>query len=153
MVDVTPGVNSDKARHITAFVAGPPSFRDLDEIVARTVAHNPGRSEQSLRRGVLHNAVQRDDGTWVWRHQRHEGPQATVRLAPEDLWDALSSVKVPVLLVRAMGAGSVVDDEDEAEFLRRQPGATIARVDQSGHSVQGDQPIALAQILGDFLDA
>jgi len=35
---------------------------------------------------------------------------------------------MPVTLIRAMGPGSVVDDEDEAEFLRRLPNATIVHV-------------------------
>jgi pimeloyl-ACP methyl ester carboxylesterase len=152
MIDVTPGVTPDKSKHITDFVRGPTSFQDLDELVARTVEHNPTRSEQSLRRGVLHNAVQLDDGTWVWRHQRHRSPSAAAPLEPMALWDAVGSVKVPVLLVRAMGPGSVVDDDDEAEFRRRQPSASVVHVQGSGHSVQGDQPVVLAGILDRFLD-
>jgi pimeloyl-ACP methyl ester carboxylesterase len=54
---------------------------------------------------------------------------------------------MPVTLVRAMAKGSVVDDEDEKEFLRRLPDATIVHVANSGHSVQGDQPLELATIL------
>lgn len=153
MIDITPGVTPQKAQHITAFVEGPSSFPDLDVLVARTVAHNPTRSEQSLRRGVLHNAVQREDGTWVWRHQQHPAASSPVRMEPAELWDALSSVAVPVLLVRAMGPGSVVDDEDEAEFRRRQPTGTVVRVEGSGHSVQGDQPLVLAGILRSFATA
>jgi len=152
LIDITPGVTPDKARHITDFVNGPTSFQDLDELVARTVAHNPTRSERSLRRGVLHNAVQLDDGTWMWRHQRHPTTDGGPSLEPTALWDALSAVTVPVLLVRAMGAGSVVDDDDEAELRRRQPSATVAHVDGAGHSVQGDQPVVLAGILAEFLD-
>jgi pimeloyl-ACP methyl ester carboxylesterase len=152
LIDITPGVTPDKARHITAFVDGPASFADLDDLVARTVAHNPTRSEPSLRRGVLHNAIQLDDGTWVWRHQRHGTPASPMRTEPATLWEALSRVEVPVLLVRAMGSGSMVDDEDEAELLVRQPLASVVRVEGAGHSVQGDQPVVLAKILATFLD-
>jgi pimeloyl-ACP methyl ester carboxylesterase len=152
LVDVTPGLNPEKARHITEFVQGPATFHDLDELVARAVAFNPTRSERSLRRGVLHNAVQQDDGTWVWRHQRHGAPAATVALEPADAWAALSAVTVPVLLVRAMGEGSVVDDADEAELRRRQPSAQVVRVEGSGHSIQGDQPIELARAIRSFLE-
>jgi len=151
LVDVTPGLNPEKARHITEFVQGPASFPDLDALVARAMAFNPTRSERSLRRGVLHNAVQQDDGTWVWRHQRHGAPAATVTLEPVDAWAALSAVSVPVLLVRAMGEGSVVDDADEAELLRRQPSATVVHVEGSGHSIQGDRPLELARAIGSFL--
>ena len=151
LIDITPGITPEKSGHIVAFVNGPASFTDLDELVARTVQHNPTRSERSLRRGVLHNSVQRDDGTWVWRHQRHGAPESPVQLESATLWEEVSAVTQPVLLVRAMGAGSVVDDADEAELLRRQPSAIVAHVEGAGHSVQGDQPIALARILGSFL--
>jgi pimeloyl-ACP methyl ester carboxylesterase len=54
---------------------------------------------------------------------------------------------MPVTLVRGMAAGSVVDDADEAELLRRLPDAEVVRVEGAGHSVQGDQPLVLAAIL------
>jgi pimeloyl-ACP methyl ester carboxylesterase len=41
----------------------------------------------------------------------------------------------------------VVDDDDVAEVLRRNPSAIIEVVEDSGHSVQGDKPLELAQIL------
>ena len=83
LVDVTPGVNPEKSAPIAAFVDGPASFADFDELLARTMEHNPTRSESSLRRGILHNAVQREDGSWVWRYARfrvgREGPRRAVR--------------------------------------------------------------------------
>jgi pimeloyl-ACP methyl ester carboxylesterase len=157
LIDVTPGITPEKAKHITDFIGGPATFKDLDELVARTIEHNPTRSESSLRRGVLHNALQLDDGTWVWRHQRHGQPTDVTpevpRIAASSRWDAIAALEVPVLLVRAMGPGSVVDDADEAELLVRRPDATVVHVEGSGHSVQGDQPIVLASILAAFLDA
>jgi pimeloyl-ACP methyl ester carboxylesterase len=94
----------------------------------------------------LHNAVQRADGSWVWRHQQH-GKSELEAPDPGNLWDKLAELTMPVTLIRAMGAGSVVDDDDEAEFIRRQPQGTIVHVADSGHSVQGDQPLVLASLL------
>ena len=146
LIDITPGVNADKAHHITDFVNGPKTFDSFDELLARTIEHNPTRSMSSLRRGILHNALQRPDGTWVWRHQQH--PQSEL-IAPEvgDLWEKLGALTMPVTLVRGMARGSVVDDDDETELRRRLPGATIVHVEGAGHSVQGDQPLELAKIL------
>ncbi len=147
LVDITPGVNADKARHITDFVNGPATFADFDELLARTIEHNPTRSVSSLRRGILHNALRRDDGAWVWRHQQHPAP--TEAPAPlGDLWRVLEEITVPVTLVRATWASSVVDDEDEARFLQARPGARVVRV-EAGHSVQGDNPLALAALLAE----
>lgn len=155
LVDITPGVNGQKSQAITAFVNGPESFPDFDSILARTVEHNPTRSVASLRRGILHNAEQREDGSWVWRYARHRSLQAP----PDDatrfeafraFWDALSDLKVPLMLVRGMRPQSVVDDDDEAELLRRVPGARVEHLD-AGHSVQGDQPVELARLVDDFV--
>ena len=82
LVDVTPGVNAEKAAPITNFVNGPASFDSFDELLARTIEHNPGRSESSLRRGILHNAVQREDGSWVWRYARFRTEPPARRARP-----------------------------------------------------------------------
>jgi pimeloyl-ACP methyl ester carboxylesterase len=151
LVDITPGVTPGKAAAITAFIAGPPAFASFDEILARTIEHNPTRSVSSLRRGILHNAVQLDDGSWVWRYARFRDTESGVRPEFVDLWSTVSSLSVPVLLVRGMAAGSVVDDEDEAELLRRLPGAQVERLEGAGHSVQGDRPVELARLLEAFV--
>jgi pimeloyl-ACP methyl ester carboxylesterase len=121
-----------------------------DELLARTVEHNPGRSESSLRRGILHNALQREDGSWVWRYARFRAGESGK--APEfgNLWDAVSALTMPLMLVRGL-AWSVVDDADVTELLRRQPTATVVGVEGAGHSIQGDRPVELASILSDFL--
>ena len=157
LVDVTPGVNPEKAAPITNFVNGPPSFASFDEILTRTIEHNPGRSVSSLRRGILHNAVQREDGSWVWRYARFrpelsgsEDAPAPAHLDFSDWWAAISRITVPLLLVRGL-AWSVVDDQDVAELLRRQPAAQVLGVEGAGHSIQGDRPLELAGILTDFL--
>jgi pimeloyl-ACP methyl ester carboxylesterase len=149
LIDITPGVNAAKAQHVTNFINGPASFDDFDALLERTVAHNPTRSVSSLRRGIRHNALQRSDGTWVWRHQQHPSPQL---VAPPvgDLWQMLEELTVSVTLLRGMAVGSVVDDEDEAELLRRCPQATIVHVEGAGHSIQGDAPVEMATLLNRF---
>jgi pimeloyl-ACP methyl ester carboxylesterase len=157
LVDVLPTLDPRGAAAIAAFVHGPESFASFDEILARTVAHNPTRSEASLRRGILHNAVQRDDGSWVWRYARHRDggppgeppPDAGNRL--EALWEAVSALTVPVMLVRGMAAGSVVSDDAEKELLTRQPAARVEHVAGAGHSVQGDRPVELAALIHSFI--
>jgi pimeloyl-ACP methyl ester carboxylesterase len=153
LVDITPGVTAEKAKAITAFVNGPRSFESFDALLARTMEHNPTRTEASLRRGILHNAVQQDDGTWVWRYARWrpEGGEEARRLDPTVLWDVVSGLIVPLLLVRGMRPQSVVDDSDEAELLRRQPAARVVHVAEAGHSVQGDTPVELARLLDEFV--
>jgi len=151
LVDVTPQVEGPGAAAIIAFVNGPESFADFDELLARTIEFNPTRSESSLRRGILHNALQRDDGSWVWRYRRFTDGATERSLPAQDLWDAVGRIRVPLMLVRGMRAGSVVDDAAEAELVRRLPTARVEHVVEAGHSIQGDDPLTLARLLDDFV--
>ncbi len=156
LVDITPGVTREKSSDIAAFLSGPESFASFDEILERTVQFNPTRSLSSLRRGVLHNAVQREDGSWTWRHQLGRPAGASgLHVGSVDfsrLWDVLERIEVPVLLVRG-SLSPVVDDADEAEFHRRRPEDRVVVVEEAGHSIQGDQPLELARILTDYLSS
>ena len=61
LVDVTPGVNREKSSTIAQFIDGPEYFDSFQEILDRTIQFNPTRTESSLRRGVMHNAIEGDD--------------------------------------------------------------------------------------------
>lgn len=150
LVDITPGVTGEKAKAIHDFVRGPATFPSFDELLARTTEFNPTRSESSLRRGILHNALQLDDGSWVWRHRRDDytamGDDVAERPDITLLWDDLQRLDAPVTLVRGTRQQSVIADDDVEELARRRPDATVIEVD-AGHSVQGDAPLELAQII------
>jgi pimeloyl-ACP methyl ester carboxylesterase len=152
LVDITPGVTGEKAKAIHDFVRGPATFPSFDELLARTMQFNPTRSESSLRRGILHNALQLDNGSWVWRHRRDDYTAMGDTDDPERrpditlLWDDLERLAAQVTLVRGTREQSVIADDDVAELLRRRSDATVIEVD-AGHSVQGDAPLELAEII------
>jgi pimeloyl-ACP methyl ester carboxylesterase len=156
LVDVTPGVTGEKASQIAAFVGGPATFPSFEEILARTVEFNPTRSESSLRRGILHNAEQLEDGSWVWRYRRFmdrdlaAGADAAQAPVFDSLWPVVEGLTHPSLLARGMRTGSVVDDEDERTWLSSSSYAWAVRVQEAGHSLQGDTPLELARIIKDF---
>ena len=152
MVDVTP---SAPERHeqmtqaqmgAVALVQGDREFATFDAMVEVTVAASPHRSRESLERGVFHNSKQLDDGTWTWRYDTFRKGDGF-----EGLWDDVPALRTPTTLVR--GANSFfVNDDDAAEFARKAPGfQTVIVVPDSGHSVQGDQPRALVEILRSVL--
>ena len=153
MVDVTP---SAPERHeqmtqaqmgAVALVRGERTFPSFEAMVEVTVAASPHRSRESLQRGVFHNSKQLDDGTWTWRYDTFRKGEGFT-----GLWEDVPSLHTPTTLVR--GANSFfVNDDDAAEFARTAPGfQRVIVVPDSGHSVQGDQPLALIEILRSVLD-
>ena len=152
IVDVTPGTDHAKAEPIIAFIDGPEYFDSFETILERTIEHNPTRSEASLRRGVLHNAHEMDDGRWTWNYDRTRDWQTGDRaeLDFEGLWAKVSAVTAPIALWQG-GAWSVVDDGDVAEWMRRQPATVHEVVDGAGHSIQGDRPLELVGLIEDLL--
>ncbi|HET7668142.1 MAG TPA: alpha/beta hydrolase [Mycobacterium sp.] len=148
LVDVTP---SAPERHeqmteaqmgTVALVQGNRTFPSFAAMLDVTVAAAPNRDRKSLRRGVFHNSKQLDDGTWTWRYDSFRKADGFARL-----WDDVPVITMPTTLVR--GARSFfVNDEDAEAFANGAPGFQCTHVvADSGHSVQGDQPAALVEIL------
>jgi pimeloyl-ACP methyl ester carboxylesterase len=148
LVDVTP---SAPERHeqmtraqmgTVALVQGDRTFPSFEAMLDVTMAAAPHRDRKSLRRGVFHNSKQGDDGSWTWRYDSFRKGDGFERL-----WDDVPAITMPTTLVR--GANShFVDDEDAEAFARGAPGFQRTHVvADSGHSVQGDQPAALIEIL------
>jgi pimeloyl-ACP methyl ester carboxylesterase len=148
LVDVTPSAperheQMTKAQMGTvALVQGDRTFPSFEAMLEVTVAAAPNRDRKSLRRGVFHNSKQLDDGTWTWRYDSFRKGDGF-----DGLWDDVPAITMPTTLVR--GANSYfVNDDDADAFAKAAPGfqRTLVVAD-SGHSVQGDQPAALVEIL------
>jgi len=154
LVDVTPSAperheQMTKAQMGTvALVQGDRTFPSFAAMLDVTVAAAPNRDRKSLRRGVFHNSKRLDDGTWTWRYDSFRKPDGF-----EGLWDDVPAITMPTTLVR--GAKSFfVNDEDAEAFANAAPGFQRTHVvADSGHSVQGDQPAALVDILRGVLGA
>lgn len=170
LVDITPGVNATKARAVIDFVNGPQSFANFEDLLARTKEHNPTRTESSLKRGILHNAIQLDDLSWEWRYDRRGHARTNSAIVPSGdevapptnepnsgstepilspQWETISQLSCELVVVRG-GNSPVVDDADIAEVKRRKPSTEVAIIDGAGHSVQGDRPVELARLLRRF---
>jgi pimeloyl-ACP methyl ester carboxylesterase len=154
LVDVTPGVDREKASTIAQFIDGPEYFESFDEILQRTIQFNPTRTESSLRRGILHNAIETDDGRWRWRYDlprrgMGEGERGSIMPGLDALWDVLGKLEMPCTLLRG-SLSPVVSDEDVAEVERRNPDVRVVVVEGAGHSIQGDKPIELARLLDEL---
>ncbi len=154
LIDVTPSALQRHAeltndqRGTVALMHGEREFPSFQAMLDLTIAAAPHREVKALRRGVFHNSRRLDNGNWTWRYD-------AIRTFPDFdvLWDDVDAFSAPITLVRG-GASGFVSDEDAAELGRRAKHFHRAHiVENSGHSVQSDQPRALIGILRGVLDA
>jgi esterase len=154
LVDAAPGVPRAALSSISEFILGPAESTSVDEFVARALAFNPRRDERLLRRSLLHNLRPGPDGRWTWKYdRRHLSPDTfeAMRQRFNQLETELGSISCPTLVVR--GAESTFSDEDARRVARQIPDATWVRIDEAGHTVQGDNPRDLSAALHSFLRA
>jgi esterase len=153
LVDVTPSAMKRVAemtkeqQGTVALMQGDREFPSFDAILEITTAAAPHRDRKSLRRGVFHNTKQLDSGNWTWRWD-------SIREFPDfdGLWDDVAGLSAPIRLVRG-GTSGFVTDEDSDELARRaQQFRGLQVVENSGHSVQSDQPLVLTEILRGVLN-
>jgi len=160
VIDITPAAVNRGPQRVeqregaVGLIGAQRTFASFDEMLEATAARAPGRPVESLRPGILHNARRLDDGRWAWRYDQEgfgqPAPAAARESLSESLWNDLSRISVPVMLVYGSRSG-VVTEEDKAAFLRHQPSARIEAVDGAGHAVQSDRAVRLAELINDFM--
>lgn len=140
-------------RRVQEFMAGPSALPSVDAFVERAAEFNHRRDRRLLRRSLLHNLRQLPDGSWTWKYDRDglmRRRRDGVGMRQRELWDHASRIRCPTLVVRG-GESDVFSDEDAAELAAALPRAEWARVEGAGHTVQGDNPRGLLDLLGAFL--
>ena len=154
LIDVTPSALQRHAemtaeqQGTVALMHGEREFPSFQAMLDLTIAAAPHREVKALRRGVFHNSRRLDSGNWTWRYD-------AIRTFPDfaSLWDDVDALSAPITLVRG-GSSGFVNDEDTAELSRRAKHFRKAHVvENSGHSVQSDQPRALIDLLRGVLEA
>ncbi|MEB3980822.1 alpha/beta hydrolase [Mycobacterium sp. 663a-19] len=153
LIDVTPSAlqrHSELTKEQQGTVSlmhGEREFPSFQAMLDLTIAAAPHREVKALRRGVFHNSRRLDNGKWMWRYD-------AIRTFPDfaGLWEDVDALSAPITLVRG-GSSGFVTDEDADELARRATNFRTAHiVENSGHSVQSDQPRALINILRGVLD-
>jgi pimeloyl-ACP methyl ester carboxylesterase len=153
LVDVGPEVRLEGANRVADFTMAPADLDSVDAFVERARAFNPRRDPRLLRISLLYNLRRLENGKWTWKYdRRHLSPamfsELTSRLA--DLREELHRITCPALVVR--GATSDVFSDEDAEYAAGLlPQGRWVRIEDAGHTVQGDNPRALADQLRKFL--
>jgi esterase len=152
IVDTGPDVRPEGGRRISQFVRQTGEADSLEDLVAQALAFNPGRDPRLLRRSLRHNFRQNADGKWVrksdMRHWRNPGISERAASLSQ-YWEIVPRVSCPTLVVR--GANSdLFHDEDAEKLARALSDGRWTRVENAGHTVQGDNPRGLLEALQKF---
>jgi esterase len=153
LVDVGPEPHPGAVKRIAGFVMGDPGDGSVDDFVERARAFNPRRDPRLLRYSLRHNLRRMPDGTLTWKYDRRWlTPErfASMRRRFEGLRESAETITCPVLVIR--GAESdALSDEQAAAFAAALPDGRWDKVENAGHTIQGDNPRGLVRVLGRFL--
>ena len=142
---------------VRAFLAGPQCLglpRDETSTGRRESARPRSRASVGAWGGTT-TPAQREDGTWVFKHHLANGGGVDPRLFSTDFHrpvvEPLRGAQVPVVLLRARGPRPVrVRWECRRGCAGCLPSVEVVTLD-SGHNVQEDEPVELAEVVEAFL--
>jgi non-heme chloroperoxidase len=86
------------------------------------------------------------------RLPKHVLEQIAASSVPRDLWDVLTTVRGPLLVARAGGHGSILDDEAVLRYLSVRPDAEIVVVPDAPHDVFRPDRLYFPRVLAAFVD-
>jgi len=153
LIDSGPGSSriNEGAIRIRDFIAKSPVMPTIEAFIDRALEFNPTRDRRLLRRSLLHNLRQLPDGQWTWKYDQ-DGLVASFRSVRgrKDLWTQIPRVTCPTLVVRG-SRSNVFSDNDAARLAAALPNGRWSRVENAGHTIQGDNPRELAEVLRGFI--
>lgn len=154
VVDIGPDIAPAGLQRVRGMMAGAPErLTSIEEAVQYIKAANPRYDESALRERVHHGLRPLPDGGFTWKYDRalrEMMRSGTGRRDTVDLWAALPRIDCPTLLVR--GAESDILSPDIAErMVDALPAGRLVEVAEAGHTVPGDQPLAFARLVREFL--
>ena len=138
------------AKRLASFMAMPSELDSVEAFVQQSLAFNPRRNPETLRISLMHNLRQLPNGNWAWKYdRRHYGKQQPDEASNH--WTDLDQVYGHVLVVRG-GRSDILTEAGAQDFVEQLPLARWASVPDAGHTVQGDQPAGLVEVLRPFLN-
>jgi len=154
LVDAGPTMLTKGARRIVDFVTETAELDSLDHVIQKAIEFNPRRDPQLLRHSVLHNFRQNSNGKWTRKTDLrflHGGKnRAEERERLKERFRQAHQISCPTLIVQG-GLSDVFTSEDAQNLAQQFSNGHFAQVGDAGHTVQGDNPRVLAEVLLNFL--
>ena len=104
---------------------------------------------------ILNNIKQLENGKWTWKYDsflRSGFNNRNAHQKEEDQWKILEKIKTPTLIVKG-GKSDILAASTLKKMSDVMMDAQSVTVEEAGHLVPGDNPIAFSKILLDFLEA
>ena len=153
LIDIAPEISTGGSLRIRDFITQDRELDSVEDFVERALKFNPMRNRQLLRRSLLHNLRQLPSGKWTWKHDPKRMPKNFETERGERktmIMDNASAIVCPTLVMR--GARSdVLSDDNARDFAASVPKGRWLRIENAGHTIQGDNPRALLDALDPFL--
>ena len=122
-----------------------PVYQDEEQMMAKFRLEPDGtRLDAAALRELGRRSVRPTEGGWTWKFDWR-----ALGMEIEPIWDQLSEIPVPALIVR--GAESTLMSRADAERVARaMPHARTAEIPGAFHHVTLDNPDAVARTIADF---
>jgi len=146
IVDTGPEAQARGRNRIQSFRELPDELDSFEEF-ARRVQEYTGRTPEQVLGALKYSIRRRPDGKWSWKYDKllRTPGQRAPQWSPEQLWEAVSRIDCPTLVVRG-GDSDIFADATMRKMQEVIPHCATVTVPRAGHLVAGDNPV-------DFLKA
>ena len=150
VVDMAPQIERDEIDSIAGWRRLPAETDSFEEFVEAAHKLNPRRTVEQLRGSLAHQLRHYESGKWSWKWDPALRQANTNGWTTERLWEAVSNIRCPVLLIRG-GDSGLVSDATVERMKECMPGMQAVVIEGAGHQVAGDKPALLQQAMRDFM--
>ena len=153
LVDIAPEISTQGSLRVRNFIALDRELDSVEDFVERALKFNPLRSRELLRRSLLHNLRQLPSGKWTWKHdpKRLSANMAVEQTTRKDqINDNAANITCPTLVMRG-SRSDVLSDENAEKFAASVPNGRWVKIEGAGHTIQGDSPRRLLDVLEPFM--
>ncbi|HEX7288583.1 MAG TPA: alpha/beta hydrolase [Candidatus Angelobacter sp.] len=154
LVDAGPSMLAKGAGRILDYVTQTAELDSLEEAIEKAMEFNPRRDPRLLRRSLLHNFRQHPSGKWTRKTDLRMWHGIVNREKDRELlrerFRQAARIACPTLVVQG-SLSDVFTSEDAQKLAGEFRDGHYAQVGEAGHTVQGDNPGAFAQVLAQFL--
>ena len=127
------------------------SYAEPDDAVVEFLLDNPRARETELRRAVIHNLRQREDGRWVYRFDAARLGRYLERANDEFAhWEVLRQISRPTLVIRG-GESSLLSAATAERMTHEIDQCRLVEIPNTGHDIHIEQPEELVAAARRFL--